>query len=72
MGFNMSEQETRGPGRPAKGVTLINKTKGLRYVGDLMIVPDDKGVELSKEAFDQLKACPTFSAQLDAGEFEVK
>lgn len=67
----MSE-EARGPGRPAKNVVLINKTKGLRYVGELMLVPDDNGVELSKEAFDKLKACPTFSAQLEAGEFEVK
>jgi len=67
----MSE-EARGPGRPAKNVVLINKTKGLRYVGELMILPDDKGVEISKEAFEQLKATPVFAAQLEAGEFEVK
>jgi glutamate mutase epsilon subunit len=67
----MSE-EARGPGRPAKGVTLINKTKGLRYVGDLMIMPDDKGVEISKEAFEQLKSTKVFAAQLEQGEFEVK
>jgi hypothetical protein len=29
-------------------------------------------VEISKEAFEQLKATPVFSAQLDEGEFEVK
>jgi glutamate mutase epsilon subunit len=67
----MSEEQ-RAVGRPSKPVTLINKTKGLRYVGELMILPDDKGVEISKEAFEQLKATPVFAAQLDEGEFEVK
>lgn len=68
----MSEQETRGPGRPAKGVTIINKTKGLRRVAGIKILPDDKGVEISKDEFEALKANPVFAAQLADGEFEAR
>ena len=69
----MSEQEVaRGPGRPAKGVTLINKSKGLRRVAGIKIMPDDKGVEISREQFDQLKGQKAFAAQLAAGEFEAR
>jgi len=65
-------EETKGPGRPPKGVTIVNKTKGLRRVHGIKIVPDDKGVEITKEQFEELKANPVFAAQLAAGEFEVK
>jgi hypothetical protein len=37
-----------------------------------MIMPDDKGVEISREAFEQLKSTKVFAAQLEQGEFEVK
>ena len=65
-------EETKGPGRPPKAVTLINKTKGLRRVAGIKIVPDDIGVEISKDEFEALKANPVFAAQLADGEFEVR
>lgn len=68
----MSEQETRGPGRPVNGVTLVNKTKGLRRVHGIKILPDDKGVEITKAEFEALKANPVFAAQLADGEFEAR
>ena len=64
--------EQRGPGRPAKGVAIINKTKGLRRVAGIKILPDDIGVEISKDEFEALKANPVFAAQLADGEFEAR
>lgn len=65
-------EAAKSPGRPSKPVTLINKTKGLRRVLGRKILPDDNGIEISKEEFEQLKKGKAFSAQLESGEFEVK
>ena len=67
-----AKEEAGKPGRKPKTVTLINKTKGLRRVAGIKILPDDKGVEISKDEFEALKANPVFAAQLADGEFEVK
>lgn len=72
MSEEVKATESRGPGRPAKGVTLVNKTKGLRRVAGIKILPDDKGVEITKEQFEALQKQTAFAAQLAAGEFEAK
>lgn len=66
------KEEVKPVGRPPKSVTLINKTKGLRRVLGRKILPDDKGIEISKEEFEHLKKGKAFAAQLESGEFEVK
>lgn len=69
----MSDQE-KTASKPASGgtVKLINKTSGIRRVLNQRVLPDDKGLEISKSDFELLKKGKAFRAQLEAGEFEVK
>lgn len=69
----MAEQDKQ-VSKPASGgtVKLINKTSGIRRVLNQRVLPDDKGLEISKADFELLKKGKAFQAQLKAGEFEVK
>lgn len=67
----MSEVTTKAAQKGGNKV-LINRSKGLRYVGGKKILPDNKGVEFTADELDALSKHPAFAARLAAGEFEIK
>lgn len=64
--------EVKAPAKTGGNKVIVNKSKGLRYVGGKKLLPDDKGVEFTSAEVEAAQANPAFVARLKAGEFEIK
>ena len=58
--------------KEAKTLTVYNNTKAIHYLGDIRILPDDKGAEITKGELDAFKKNPGVAHLFDKKMLEVR